>query len=53
MAVRQQRRKWPEKKQRLTRWFAYKEAAALVHEDELRDMILAFGAAHSGLSGQG
>jgi len=50
MAVRQQRRKWPEKKQRLTRWFSYQEAAALVHEAELRDMILAFGAAYSGLS---
>jgi 8-oxo-dGTP pyrophosphatase MutT (NUDIX family) len=50
MAVREQRRKWPEKKQRLTRWFAYEEAAALVHEAELRDIILAFGAAYSGLS---
>jgi len=42
MQVRGQRRNWPEKEQRLTRWFSCHEAAEQVHEEELRVLIRAF-----------
>ena len=42
MAVEKQRRNWPERDQRATSWFALQDAAALVDEPELRDLILGF-----------
>lgn len=42
LRVQRQRKKWPEKKQRVTQWFTQKVAAGLVDEPELRDLILAF-----------
>ncbi len=36
--------KWPERKQRQRHWFAPEEAARLVDEAELRDLIAIFGA---------
>ena len=42
MLVLEQRRNWPEKKQRITRWVALKEASQLVHEPELQALILNF-----------
>lgn len=42
MRVQLQRKKWPEKKQRVTQWFAQKIAAGLVDEPELRQLILEF-----------
>lgn len=42
MAVEKQRRNWPEREQRTTSWFALEDAAALVDETDLRDLILAF-----------
>ena len=45
MAVEKQRRNWPERDQRATSWFAPQDAAALVDEPELRDLILGFAPA--------
>lgn len=45
MAVEKQRRNWPEREQRATSWFAAKDAAALVDEPELRDLLLNFSTA--------
>ena len=45
MAVEKQRRNWPERDQRATSWFALQDAAALVDEPELRDLILGFAPA--------
>lgn len=42
--VEKQRRKWPERDQRTTSWFAVQDAAELVDEPELRDLILSFAA---------
>ncbi|MFT4098955.1 MAG: NUDIX hydrolase [Rhodoblastus sp.] len=42
MAVEKQRRNWPEREQRTTSWFDLEDAAALVDETELRDLILKF-----------
>lgn len=42
MAVEKQRRNWPERDQRTTSWFAVEDAATLVDEPELRDLILGF-----------
>lgn len=42
MRVQRQRKKWPEKKQRVTQWFRQPVAAGLVDEPELRELILAF-----------
>lgn len=41
--VLRQRKNWPEKSQRVTQWFPYAAAAALVMEPELRDLIKRFG----------
>lgn len=35
---------YPEKTQRMHRWFDYRSAASQVHEPTLKDLILAFGA---------
>ena len=43
LRVLRQRKKWPEKGQRLTQWFPYAEAADEVAEGELKELILAFG----------
>jgi len=44
LRVEKQRKKWREKKQRVTRWMLPEEAAELVWEGELRDLILRFAA---------
>ncbi|MFV0280404.1 MAG: NUDIX hydrolase [Rhodoblastus sp.] len=46
MAVEKQRRDWPERLQRTTSWFAPEDAADLVDEPELRDLILCFASSH-------
>ncbi|MCC3243962.1 NUDIX hydrolase [Methylocystis sp. WRRC1] len=45
LRVERQRKKWPEKGQRVTHWFPYRIAAEQVDELQLREIILAFGAA--------
>jgi 8-oxo-dGTP pyrophosphatase MutT (NUDIX family) len=47
LRVQKQRKQWPEKSQRATRWFECAVAADLVEEPELRDLILAFCGAPS------
>ncbi len=44
MQVHRQRKNWPEKAQRTTRWMPVEEAAAAVEEADLRQLILDFGA---------
>jgi 8-oxo-dGTP pyrophosphatase MutT (NUDIX family) len=39
-AVERQLRKWPEKAERTTRWFAPVEAATMVGSDELADILI-------------
>jgi 8-oxo-dGTP pyrophosphatase MutT (NUDIX family) len=43
LRVESQRKKWPEKGQRVTYWFPYAIAADQVDEPQLRELILAFG----------
>ncbi|QGM98797.1 NUDIX hydrolase [Methylocystis parvus] len=43
MRVARQRKKWPERGQRVTYWFPYAVAAGQVDEPQLRELILAFG----------
>ncbi len=43
LRVLRQRKKWPEKGQRMTQWFPYMDAAEEVAEPELKELILAFG----------
>jgi 8-oxo-dGTP pyrophosphatase MutT (NUDIX family) len=43
MRVLRQRKHWPEQTQRVTQWLPYAAAAERVAEQELRDLILAFG----------
>lgn len=47
LRVERQRKKWPEKAERVTYWFPYATAAQQVDEAQLRDIILAFGKAMS------
>ena len=42
LEVEKQRKSWPERDQRITRWFALEEAAELVREPELIALIRAF-----------
>jgi 8-oxo-dGTP pyrophosphatase MutT (NUDIX family) len=42
--VERERKSWPEKHERIRKWFAVADAADAVHEPELRDVILEFGA---------
>jgi 8-oxo-dGTP pyrophosphatase MutT (NUDIX family) len=42
LRVVRQRKSWPEKRQRITKWFPRAEAALLVHEPELSKLILNF-----------
>ncbi|GJD94401.1 NUDIX hydrolase [Methylobacterium iners] len=44
MKVRQERKRWPEAAQRDRRWYAADEAASLVNESDLQQLLLAFGA---------
>lgn len=44
LEVKQQRKKWPEKHDRTTKWFSLDQAAELVREDELADVMRAFAA---------
>ena len=45
MRVSRQRDRWPEQRQRMTQWFSAEEAATLVDDAELRDVISSFIAA--------
>jgi 8-oxo-dGTP pyrophosphatase MutT (NUDIX family) len=47
LRVTRQRKNWPEKGQRVTRWLDYAAAAKKVDERELQALILDFGAARS------
>jgi 8-oxo-dGTP pyrophosphatase MutT (NUDIX family) len=40
LRVVRQRKSWPEKRQRITKWFRFSEAAQLVHEPELARLII-------------
>jgi hypothetical protein len=40
--VKRQSKDWPESKQRTTRWFSAAEAAALVDNDQLHNLIQDF-----------
>jgi len=42
LAVKRQSKNWPESKQRTARWFPAAEAAALVENDRLHDLIRQF-----------
>ncbi len=42
LRVARQRKSWPEKRQRITKWFPRSEAALLVHEPELTRLIMTF-----------
>ena len=42
LAVERQRKSWPEREQRITRWFPVDEAAAAVREPELAKIIRSF-----------
>jgi 8-oxo-dGTP pyrophosphatase MutT (NUDIX family) len=42
LQVEKQLKNWPEREQRITRWFALEEAAELVREPELTALIRAF-----------
>ncbi|HEV2575305.1 NUDIX hydrolase [Methylocella sp. CPCC 101449] len=44
MEVTQQRKKWPEKHDRSTKWFSVEQAAELVREDELAEVMRQFAA---------
>lgn len=44
MQVTRQRKSWPEKAERVTRWMSVEEAAAAVDEPELRQILLDFAA---------
>lgn len=50
LRVERQRKKWPEKGQRVTYWFPYATAAEQVDEPQLRDLIRTFGAAQEALA---
>jgi 8-oxo-dGTP pyrophosphatase MutT (NUDIX family) len=42
LRVARQRKSWPEKRQRVTKWFPRAEAALRVHEPELSHLIMTF-----------
>ena len=42
LQVQKQRKSWPERDQRITRWFPLEEAASLVREPELSALMRAF-----------
>ena len=45
--VEKQRKNWPEREQRTIGWFDVEEAASLVDEPELRDLLLGFAGSAS------
>lgn len=45
MQVKEQRRNWPEKSQRKTRWFTLEQAAMAVSDQELGELLLNWAAA--------
>ena len=53
LAVKSQRKNWPEKGQRTLRWFNAEEAAEAVDEPELRDLIREFGMQMAVAQGEG
>ena len=53
LRVLRQRKKWLEKAQRVTQWFPYVEAAEEVAEEELKELILAFGHTLSAIAEDG
>lgn len=53
LRVARQRKKWPERSQRVTYWFPYAIAADQVDEPQLRELIMAFGRAATGIDAQG
>lgn len=42
LEVSEERKRWPERKQRVRRWYAPEEAAALVQEDDLQSLLREF-----------
>ncbi len=42
LEVREERKCWPERKQRTRRWYAAEEAATLVQEDDLQSLLRGF-----------
>jgi 8-oxo-dGTP pyrophosphatase MutT (NUDIX family) len=44
MAVKRELDKWPERRERTRKWFHFEEAAELVESEELRVLIVRFGA---------
>ncbi len=44
LRVEAQHARWPEQDQRTLQWFPPEEAARLVHEDELQELLAGFGA---------
>jgi 8-oxo-dGTP pyrophosphatase MutT (NUDIX family) len=44
MRVRQERKRWPERAERDRRWYAADEAASLVNESDLQQLLRTFGA---------
>lgn len=47
LRVREERRRWREKSQRIRKWFPIREAADLVHEPELKVLMTGFSRHHS------
>lgn len=45
LVVTHQRKSWPERKHRTTRWFSVEEATEAVEEPELKEIIAGFGRA--------
>ncbi len=44
LLVKRQLKKWPEMKERQTRWFTPMEAASFIEEEGLRDLVVSFAA---------
>lgn len=44
LRVEAQHERWPEREQRTLQWFRPEEAARLVHEDELQQLLVGFAA---------
>lgn len=51
LAVKQQLKEWPERKERSVRWFSAAAAARIVEDEGLRDLLLQF-AARKGRAGK-
>ena len=53
LRVEAQHERWPEQAQRTLQWFAPEEAARLVHEDELQELLTDFAARPVEIRGDG